>query len=292
MGINRIKQWTMGWLAMGLFSSALAGELPAVKILTSFYPIYIATLNVAGDVPGVEVKNLTRPFTGCLHDYQLTPNDLKTMAQAGILVVNGAGMESFLESALQQAPQLKLVQASEGIELISGGAEGENPHVWVSISDYIRQVQNIAGGLAAADPAHAGVYQQNAGTYIEQLELLKARMHESLQDISTRDIITFHEAFPYFAREFDLTVVAVIEREPGSEPSARELAETVKTIRRKGIQVLFAEPQYSSRAAETIARETGSTVFTLDPAVTGPLDKDAYLRIMEANLRELQKALK
>jgi len=282
----------MGWLAMGLFSSALAGELPAVKILTSFYPIYIATLNVAGDVPGVEVKNLTRPFTGCLHDYQLTPNDLKTMAQAGILVVNGAGMESFLESALQQAPQLKLVQASEGIELISGGAEGENPHVWVSISDYIRQVQNIAGGLAAADPAHAGVYQQNAGTYIEQLELLKARMHESLQDISTRDIITFHEAFPYFAREFDLTVVAVIEREPGSEPSARELAETVKTIRRKGIQVLFAEPQYSSRAAETIARETGSTVFTLDPAVTGPLDKDAYLRIMEANLRELQKALK
>jgi zinc transport system substrate-binding protein len=293
MRMQRIKRWITGWFVVGLLSSAFADTPSSVKILTSFYPMYIATLNVAGDVPGVEVKNLTRPITGCLHDYQLTPNDLKTISQADIFVVNGAGMESFLEKALKQSPHLKMIQASEGIELVRGeGEEGENAHVWVSVSDHIRQIQNIAKGLAQADPTHAEAYQNNAKSYIEKLEALQKRMHEGLKDIKTRDIITFHEAFPYFAREFNLKIAAVIEREPGSEPSARDLAKTIHLIKQSNIKVLFAEPQYPSRAADLIARETGATVYTLDPAVTGPMEKDAYLQIMEANLHELEKALK
>jgi zinc transport system substrate-binding protein len=198
-----------------------------------------------------------------------------------------------LEKALKQSPHLKMIQASEGIELVRGeGEEGENAHVWVSVSDHIRQIQNIAKGLAQADPTHAEAYQNNAKSYIEKLEALQKRMHEGLKDIKTRDIITFHEAFPYFAREFNLKIAAVIEREPGSEPSARDLAKTIHLIKQSNIKVLFAEPQYPSRAADLIARETGATVYTLDPAVTGPMEKDAYLQIMEANLHELEKALK
>ena len=91
-------------------------------------------------------------------------------------------------------------------------------------------------------------------------------MHEALKDIKTKDIVTFHEAFPYFAHEFGLNIVSVIEREPGSEPSAGELADTIKAINDAQTKVIFAEPQYSAKAAESIAAQTGAEIYVLDPS--------------------------
>src|SRR5437588_2002860 len=115
-----------GLLAQLAFGADKA-ERP-VKVLCSFYPMYVMALNVVANTPGVEVECLTQPVVGCLHDYQLTPADLKTIGSADIFIANGAGMESFLEKALQQSPRLKIVEASKGLELID-----ENPHVWVSV---------------------------------------------------------------------------------------------------------------------------------------------------------------
>lgn len=276
-------------LALTLVAALLAAESPAapLRILASFYPVYIATLNVAGNVPDVEVANLTPPFTGCLHDYSLSPRDLKELAQADVLVVNGLGMESFIDEAVKQTRGLAILDASEGIEPVDG-----NPHAWVSISLAMKQVRNIADGLAQADPAHADLYRRNAGNYLAKLDALRAKMHAQLKDLKTRDIITFHEAFPYFAGEFDLRILAVVEREPGSEPTARELAETIDLVRQSGAAALFAEPQYSAKAVDMIAAETGAKVYTLDPAVTGENDPDAYIDIMERNLGTLSEALK
>lgn len=262
-----------------------------VRITTSFYPMYIATLNVAEGIHGVEVHNLTKPMTGCLHDYSITPDDMKQLSKTDIFVVNGAGMESFLDKVVKQLPKMKVVRASEGIELIKG-SEGHNPHVWVSVSLHIRQIKNIASMLALADPKHAKEYRDNAAAYAVKLEKLRLDMHKGLSGIKTHDIITFHEAFPYFAKEFGLRIVTVIEREPGAEPNAKELAETITLIKKTKVNVLFAEPQYPSKAALAIARETSAKLYTLDPAVTGPMKKDAYIEIMTKNIRELQKALK
>lgn len=119
-------------------------------------------------------------------------------------------------------------------------------------------------------------------------------MHEALKDIGSRDIVTFHEAFPYFAQEFGLNIVSVIEREPGTEPTGPELGETIEIINSLGVKAIFAEPQYSARAAETIAAETGAKVYLLDPLVTGPKDADpnSYVDTMERNLQTLIEALK
>ncbi|OGV53628.1 MAG: metal ABC transporter substrate-binding protein [Lentisphaerae bacterium GWF2_52_8] len=263
-----------------------------LRILASFYPMQIAVLNVAKDVPGVQVSCMVKPFMGCLHDYQLSTDDMTKIANADLFVVNGAGMESFLDKVVKQMPKLKIVNASTGIEFIKDKNGEPNPHVWVSVSNAIRQAQNIAEGLALADPAHAEDYKKNADTYIRKLELLRTKMHEGLKDIKNRKIITFHEAFPYFAKEFGLELAAVIEREPGSEPNARELAETIKIIRKNEVKALFSEPQYPAKSAEAIVRETGATLYVLDPAVTGPAKADAYLEIMEKNLETLQKALR
>lgn len=276
-------------------SPPTAVETPAadqeLTVVTSFYPIYIATINITKEVPGVRVVNLTQTTAGCLHDYQLTPEDLKTLAGAQIFIINGAGMESFVDKVINQLPALQVIDASQGIPLIEGDHEENNPHVWVSITHAIEQVETISRQLAALDPEHAHRYTANAADYIKKLEELKARMHQALDGITQRDIITFHEAFSYFAREFDLNVAAVIVQEPNSEPSAAELAATIELVQQSGINALFAEPQYSSRAAETIARESGAKIYTLDPVVSGPMEADAYLTIMEQNLLTLQEAL-
>lgn len=262
-----------------------------ITIVTSFYPIYIFTKNITSDIPGVNVVNMTQPQTGCLHDYQLNPSDIKLLEKAEVFVINGAGLESFMDKVVSQLPDLKIVEASSGIELL--GKEEKNPHVWVSISGAILEVKNIGNSLAELDPDNAGKYLSNTDAYVKKLEAQKAKMHEKLSSVKKRDIVTFHEAFSYFAKEFDLNIAAVIEREPGVEPSAGELAETIDKINDIGVKALFAEPQYSSKAAETIAAATGAKVYYLDPVVTGSseADPDSYIRIMDENLNTLLEAL-
>jgi zinc transport system substrate-binding protein len=266
----------------------------SLTVAASFYPIYIFTLNVAKDIPNVKVIDLTNPgTTGCLHDYALTTKDMKNLEEARIFVINGAGMESFMDKVTGQMPDLKIVDSSKGIQLIKGeGDEEDNPHLWVSISNAIIQVRNIGDQLSLLDPENAAKYQANTADYIGKLEAERAKMHQVLDGIKNREIITFHEAFPYFAKEFDLKIVGVIEREPGSEPNPKELADTIDIVKSLKVKALFAEPQYSATAADTIAQATGARIFTLDPVVTGPMDADAYINIMNNNLKSLEEALK
>jgi zinc transport system substrate-binding protein len=276
-------------LAMTFFPQAQSQG--KVKIVASFYPDYIMTQNAAKDVAGVSVSSLTSSVTGCLHDYTLTTNDMKKIADADIFIVNGAGMENFLEKVAASQPKLKTIRLSQGLDLIKDNSGGYNPHVWVSISGAIAQMENLSQGLAAADPANRAKYLENSKTYVNKLRILQVKMHKELDIYKGKSIITFHEAFPYFAKEFGFKIEAVVEREPGSAPSAQELARTIDLIKKSQIKVLFSEPQYPALAAQTIARETGAKIYQLDPAVTGPEDKDAYIKIMEENLKTLKKAL-
>lgn len=280
-----------------------------LTIVTSFYPMYISTLNIVKDIPNVEVLNMTTSQTGCLHDYSLSTKDLKTLSNADILIINGAGMESFLDDVIDKYSDLKIIEASKGIDLIEDTEHDDhtedhdhedhdhdvNPHVWVSISKNIEEVSNIAEELSSLDPNHANEYQNNANEYIAKLENLKTEMHSTLDNIAHKDIITFHEAFPYFAEEFGLNIVGVIEIEPDSEPSAKEVENIISIINEKNIKALFTEPQYSSKIADTIAKETGASIYTLDPIVTGDSNEKAYndyIIKMQENLNTLKEALK
>lgn len=279
-----------------------------INIVTSFYPIYISTLNIIKDVPNVNLINMTKAQTGCLHDYQLAPEDLKTLSTADIFVVNGAGMEGFLDKVISNEKDLDIVDASEGIQLLTADGEGhshddedpnhdheDNPHVWVSISNSIKQVQNIADGLAKYDPVNADKYKANAKEYISKLESLKSEMQEGINSLPNRNIITFHEAFPYFAEEFDLNIVGVIALEPGTEPSPKELEETIELAKNNNVKALFTEPQYTAKAATTISKEAGVPIYTLDPIVTGDSTPDSYnyyINKMKQNLETLKEALK
>lgn len=282
----------MVWIALMMGTACWAGEKSEPRtIVATFYPIRIALMNIVGKVEGVRVTSLANTDAGCLHDYQLTTRDMAALTKAEVLVVNGAGLESFLNDVARSRPGLQVIDASAGIDLlVSGGVT--NAHVWVSPRRYILQIRRMAEGLSRWDPVHATSYQHNASAYIARLEALRVTMKAKLQGIRSREIITFHEAFSYFADEFHLTVAGVIEREPGASPSASEMASLIQVIRTTGVKTLFVEPQYPAKIAATIARETGAKIFTLDPVVTGPDLPDAYISIMEKNLAELERALR
>ena len=266
-----------------------------LKIVTSFYPMYLDAMNITRGVRGVEVVNLTPSQAGCLHDYQLTPEDMKTLETADIFIVNGLGMESFLDKVTEARPDLKIINASDTPEIVPIMQDGvPNPHVWMSLTYAIAQIKNISRQLCELDPEHTDNYRRYTLEYVDQLTTLRDEMHISLDMMPNKNIVTVHDSFPYLAAEFKLNVVAVIQREPDTEPTPQELTAIIDEMNSQSVKVIFTEPQYSSKAAETIARETDAKIYTLDTIVTGdakPENLLDYVDRMLTNILTLVKAL-
>ena len=293
-------------LLLALMLLSVPALASAETVVTSFYPIYLFARNLLDGVDGVEVTNLTEPTTGCLHDYQLQTGDMKTLARADAFLINGAGMEGYLEGVFEAFPTLPVVDASTDVELLEDCSDHDhdehdghdhdhayNAHIWLDAQNAILMVNNLADGLIAALPQHADAIAANRDAYIARLTALDAEIDAALSTVSRKDIITFHEAFPYFAHAYGLNVAAVINRDPDDALSPRTLAELCKTVESLGAPPLFVEPQYEDKAAQTIARETGAPLFTLDPIATGPADAPLthYEDMMRQNLAVLMEAL-
>ena len=289
-------------LALLLCAPALAS---AETVVTSFYPIHLFARNLLAGIEGVEVVSLAEPTAGCLHDYQLQTSDMKALARADVFLINGAGMEGYLEGVFEAFPALPVVDASRGVTLLEDCSDHDhddhghehdhayNAHIWLDPKNAIVMVTNLADGLIAAMPQHADAIAANRDAYIARLAALDEELSVALAALPRRDIITFHEAFPYFANAYDLNVAAVINRDPDDALSPRQLAELCKTVLALGAPPLFTEPQYEDKAAATISRETGAPLYSLDPIVTGPADAPLtyYEDVMRQNLTVLLQAL-
>lgn len=302
-----MKKMLLCLLICILVCPVAAGAEEPFQVVTSFYPVYVLTANVVDGIDGVTLSNLTAPETGCLHDYQLLPGDMRALADASIFVINGAGMEQFMDKVIAQYGTMPIVDTSAGVPLLYGedahhhdtdgddghdhGEEVVNPHIWLDPRNAAIQVLNIGEGLAEADPAHAAQYRENAEAYAAKLEALYTEMLQGLQDLPERRLVTFHDAFPYFANAFDFDIIATMHLEAEEQPSTRELADMVDLVNALSLQALFAEPQYDSRTADVIAAETGAQVYVLDPVVTGKLQPDAYEIAMRQNVQTLREAL-
>lgn len=275
------------------------GELKAV---TSFYPVYIAAMNLT-EGTDITLQNLTEPTGGCLHDFQLRPQDMVTLENADLFLINGGGMETFMQEVTGNYPELTVVDSSEGIPLLSSeehahdhGAEPEedeeyNAHIWISPTRYMQQLNNISNALCAASPKNAERIQENTQKYLAKISQLKDEMAAALANAAQRDIILFHDSFAYFADEYGLNPVKTINIEADTALSAGDIAEIIDQIKATGVQVLFAEEQYSTQLADAISRETDAKLYILDTCVRGEYRPDAYLEAMRHNFAVLQQAL-
>ena len=314
---NRLWIW-IGALAFG--ATLARAEL---NVLCTTFPIHLIARNVAQGRAGVDLQLLLPAGMGCPHDYALTPQDLRKIAAADVLVVNGLGLEEFLGAPVETAnPDVETVDSSAGIqdlleyahehaeaeeehdheaEADPGHAEhdhghhhhaGVNPHLFASPRQAARIALNVAAGLSKADPEGAGVYFRNAQAYADRLNALADEMAALGRTLKNNRIVEPHGVFDYLARDMGLEVVAVL-RPHGQEPSAAEMLELVRTLRAKQAGAIFTEPQYPAKVGAALARETGLPTATLDPVATGPDEAplDYYETAMRQNMETLRATL-
>lgn len=286
-------------------------------VVTSFYPMYVAAENVIGDVEGVTLENLSEPQTGCLHDYQLTAADMKLLSKADVFIVNGGGIESFLSDVAESYPDLKIVQACDGIDLLES-AEGtgeshndlssnedadhddhdhsehshgdENAHVWMNLADYQIQVQNICNGLSEADSAHAEQYAKNAQTYQGKVQELQQEAAELASQIASQPVVIFHEAYEYIVQEYGLQLAGEMNLDEERQVSAGEVADILHSIEDNHVSVVLAEELYGTDMGEMVTKQSGVKVVYLDTLTRGDYSADSYLEGMRNNIEQLKEA--
>lgn len=263
------------------------------NVVTSFYPVYIMAENLCEGIEGVHVSNLTPNQTGCLHDYQMTTEDMKKLDGADALLLNGGGMETFVEKVAGSMPELKLIYSDAGVDMLTDEEEGTNAHAWLDPERYRKQVSNLADGLSELDPEHKAQYEANRDAYLAKIDEVMEAYRNAFSDQSAhRNTIIFHDAFAYLEELAPVTVLAEVEVEgDNSALSAAELADVVDTIRSEDIDFIIVEEQYKLQIADRISEETGAEVLVLDSLVTGDGDKDAWIRGMKDNLEKLREYL-
>jgi len=305
----------------------ISGTTPALAaedLLCSTFPIYLFTRNITEGSDTFKVDLMVDSSKGCPHDYNPTPAELEKLSKAKVLVINGLGLEGFLDQALRVTrPDLAVVDASGGeravrafladppVEMASTiiisketarklsqghghGADADelNPHLFAAPRTAAVLVANITLGLSEIDPPKADLYRNNGARLIRQLLNLSGATVPGLRaNLGGAKVITSHGIFDYLAQDWGLNIVAKIEEEDGAEPSAARLTELARLARQEGVKAVLVDPTGNLPLARTLAAEVKIPAAVIDPVAGGPVDAplDYYEKVMLTNITVLLK---
>jgi zinc transport system substrate-binding protein len=301
--------WRVAALAMVLLS--LLGSLTCasntdsekLKVVATVFPLADFVKNVGGDK--VEVSHLMSAGDSP-HTWEPLPSEVKSIADAGLIVINGVGLEFWIEKVVEAAasPDLLVVDTSifvamEGL-LLNGDEQdhgheeshhGANPHIWLDPVLAQKQVEAIAQALVMADPENEDTYLDNAAVYIAELKALDDDIKNTTESFSIRQFIAFHPAWTYFANRYGLIEAAVIEKSPGQDSPAHT-KKVIDVARELNIKAIFAELQFDPDRANTIAEDIGGRVLFLDPIGGANLEgRDSYIQLMRYNVEQMALAM-
>ena len=238
-----------------------------VVVVTSTTVFADMVSNVGGDL--VSVTALV-PKNGDVHTFAPRPSDIRAVASARLLFMNGLGLDDWLEKTVTNAsasgtPLVKLAVDLPGVELLPGEtSRTENPHLWMDVKYGELYVDRIDAALDKVDPAHSSTYDANAAAYKQQLETLDGWVRAQMATVppANRKLVTFHDAFPYYAREYGITIVGVAVEAPGQDPSAGYTSKLISAIKASGVKAIFSEAQFPPRLVDQLGQETGVKVIT------------------------------
>jgi zinc/manganese transport system substrate-binding protein/manganese/iron transport system substrate-binding protein len=281
--------------ATGSLPAAATPGPDALKIVTTTTVFADIVRNVGGS--RVSVSSIIPPGVGP-EDYEPKPEDARKLADATLIVSNGVGLDDFLDKLLtsgggSQAPRVVL---GDGIPTID--IDGEpNPHFWLDptlVKQYY--LPSIATKLKELDPSGAATYDANVASYAASLDALDDQLKAKVAAIpaANRKLVTFHDAFPYFARHFGFELVGVILQNVGQEPTAAELAHLIEKVKAAHVKAVFSESQFSPKLTQTLAQEAGitSVVTSLYNDALGPAPADTYVGLMTWNVDQIVAALR
>ena len=254
--------------------------------------------NVGGEF--VSVTSLV-PRNGDVHTFAPRPADVRAVSTAKLLVMNGLGLDDWLEKTITNAsaagtPLIKMAVGLPGVTLLPGETTvTENPHLWMDVRYAESYVDRIAAALRSADPAHAAAYEAQATAYQHRLETLDGWVRAQIDTIplANRKLVTFHDAFPYYAREYGITIVGIAVESPGQDPSAGYTAQLITALRNAGVKAIFSERQFPTKLIDVLAEEANCKVVANlyddslgDPPVT------SYEEVVRWDTTQLVEALR
>jgi len=298
-----------------IMMSAVAGALAVaaacgaeVIFVCTTFPLRIFTMNVTQGCAGTRVEQLVPSSAGCPHRYSLTPRDMRKIAGARVLIVNGLGLEEFLaiEEIKKVNPGITIVDSAAGLQDLleyRGGQADEphthhhaddhgenavNPHLFASPRRAAKQALNIAAGLAHADPERAETYLENGRKYAARLDALADEMRALGTRLKVRRVLHPEGIFNYLVCDMGLELIGG-HLPHGHEPSAGEMAELIATARAEGAGAILLDVSTPPRFGEMLARELGLPKVVLDSVAAGPNDAqpDYYERVMRTNMQTL-----
>ena len=319
VAVNRCCLWGL-CIAMcaGLFLPAvLAAEegtalressRPTLRVVATFFPVHLFARNIAHSRPYVQIDLLIPPSSGCPHNYSPSPQDLQKLAQADVVIINGLGLEAFLQEYLATLPpDTIIVDASHGTSPLPqqahddhshagcdhGTAEAHNPHIFAGPRQAASMAYAIAAGLAQADPRAAAAYQQAAEEYAARLLSLDRRLAEIGPAAQQKGVVLQHDALAYIAANAGLEILDVIQTDAEASPSPARMLELTRRIREHRPALILTEPQFPDKLAQTLAQETQVPLLSLDPLASGPADAPLsyYEAVMAANCNLLERSL-
>lgn len=264
-------------------------ESDGLKIVTSFYPIYIITANLTQNVPNIELQNLTQNNIGCLHDYTLLTTDMKKIEKANIFIQNGLGLENFINKIQMAYPNLNMINSSNGITNIIKQEEENNPHIWTSIDNYIKQTENIYQQLCKENPQNQEIYTNNYETYIQKLNNLKVNYENQLQNLKEAKAICLNEALVYLAKDLQIQTINIITNHEESTLSAETVKSIIEKMKNENIKVILVGSEDNLNNAQILEKETGAKIYKLETGLTGENDLDSYIKSMTKNLEILKQ---
>src|SRR5579863_8199640 len=251
--------------ALALLLSACAHKAPVavtqgqqgkIRVATTISTLNSFVAGVGGEY--VSVKNIV-PIGASPETFAPAPQDVAAVADADILVENGAGLETWLDRLLRDAGSrnLRIVVCADGLPV-----KGLNPHLWMDPVLAQRYVLKIRDALAAADPAHAQAFRRNAAMYNRRLADLTKNIQRQIDTIppSHRYMIVFHNAWQYYNDRFGITTLGFVERNPGQEPNPQQVAQLIDLAKAHHVHGVFSEPEYSPKILYSIAQGAGIRV--------------------------------
>ncbi len=276
---------------------ASSEETGKVNVVATTVPLGHFTKLVGGDL--VTVAVLVPPGTN-LHTFEPSPSQLMEVEDADLYVKNGAGLEIWMERIIQASGDMLVVDSSNGVELIKSTDDHDHgahlddhgvhediltadPHIWLSPKNAMIIVDNICEGLIEINPDGADIYQKNRDYYLGELAELDSELNSTFSQTEKKEFIVLHPSWSYFARDYDLVQVPILESE--KEPGPRYLAEIVEVAREKNITTIFVDPNFNPKSAEIIAREIDGGVVPLDPLA------EDYIENMRHAGREIASSL-